>query len=85
MGNLAFRHVACLAKQGTRLGAMEEVDEIVLIEEIEEARDERERSEIMLSGLERDETLATDGLRDVGYAEGAYGNCSIAQRLKPAC
>lgn len=64
---------------------MEAMDEIVLMEEIDDARDERDRSEIMLSGLERDDALAIEGLRDVGYAEGAYGNCSMAQRLKPAC
>lgn len=69
-GNLAFRHVACLAKHGARLGATE-VDEMVLMEEMDEARDERERSDIMLSGLEREDALANEGLRDVGYAEGA--------------
>lgn len=84
IGSLAFRQVACFAKQGARLGATE-VDEIVLMEEMEEARDERERSEIMLSGLDRDDALAIEGRRDVGYAEGPYGNCSNAQRLKPAC
>lgn len=74
-----------MAKQGARPGAMEDADDIVLMEEMEEARDERERSEIMLSGLDRDDTLASDGLRDGGYAEAACGNWSTAQRLKPAC
>lgn len=71
IGSFAFRHVACFAKQGARLGATP-VDEIVLIDEIEDAREERERSEIMLSGLERDDTLAMEGRRDVVYADGAY-------------
>ena len=61
MGILAFRHVACLAKQDARPGAMEEVDDTVLMEEIDEARDDLDRSEIMLSGLDSDEALAMDG------------------------
>lgn len=69
IGSLAFRHVACFAKQGARLGATE-VDEMVLMEEMEDARDERERSDTMLSGLEREDALAIEGLRAVGYAEG---------------
>ena len=73
-GNLAFRHVACLAKHGARLGATaEDADDIVLMDEMDDAREERDRSEIMDSGLERDDTLARDGRRDVGYADGAYG------------
>jgi len=50
-----------LAKQDARPGAMEEVDDTVLMEEIDEARDDLDRSEIMLSGLDSDEALAIDG------------------------
>jgi hypothetical protein len=64
MGNLpAFRHVAWRAKQA-RCGANEEVVETVLTEEIDEARDDRVRSETMDSGLEPDETVLIEGRRD---------------------
>lgn len=64
IGSLALRHVACRAKQA-RFGANEEVEETVDIEEIEDAREDRDLSEIMDSGLEREDvTLARDGLRD---------------------
>jgi len=62
--SLAFLHVAWRAKQA-RWGAPVEVDEAVDTEEIDEARDDVERSEIIDSGLERVEvTLAIDGLRE---------------------
>lgn len=41
------------------------------MEEMDDARDERDRSEIILSGLERDDTLAREGRREVGYADAA--------------
>ena len=67
IGNLAFRQVACRAKQA-RFGANDEVDETVEIEEIDEAREDRDRSEIIDSGLEReDATLAIDGRREAGW------------------
>jgi hypothetical protein len=60
-GNPALRHVACRAKQA-RFGASEEVEDTVEMEEIDEARDDRDRSDIIDSGLERVEAaLATDG------------------------
>ena len=59
-----MRHVACRAKQA-RGGASDEVVETVLTEEMEEAREERVRSEIMDSGLEREETVLMDGRREV--------------------
>ena len=65
-GSLAFRQVACRARQ-VRFGATDEVDEIVEIEEIDEAREDRDRSEIIDSGLERVEAaLVMDGRRDGG-------------------
>lgn len=62
IGSLTFRQVACLARQGR--GAEAEV-ETVDIEEMEEARDERDESEIMDSGLDpEDVALVTEGRRD---------------------
>ena len=88
MGNLAFRQVACRARQA-RLGANDEVDETVEIEEIDEAREDRDRSDIIDSGLERAEVaLAIDGRRDGGGRLSLVkppGNVSKAHRLKPAC
>ena len=47
------------------MGAPVEMDEAVETEEIDEARDKLERSEIIDSGLERVEaTLAIEGLRE---------------------
>ena len=66
MGSLAFRQVACRAKQA-RFGAIDVVDETVEIEEIDEAREDRDRSDIIDSGLERvDAVLDIDGRREVG-------------------
>ena len=60
----ALRHVACRAKQA-RFGARDEVEETVETEEMEDALEDRERSEIIDSGLERVEaTLAIDGRRE---------------------
>ena len=64
MGNLALRQVACRAKQA-RLGATDEVEDTVDIEEMDDARDDRDRSDIIDSGLEREDArLATDGRRE---------------------
>lgn len=58
----AYRHVAWRAKQA-RLGAGDEVVETVLMEDLDEAHDERVQSEIMDSGLEREESASMDGGR----------------------
>lgn len=45
---------------------MEDADDaMVLTDEMDEAREEHERSDIMLSGLDRDDALASEGLREV--------------------
>ncbi len=63
------------------MGANDEVVETVEIEEMDEAREDRERSEIIDSGLERlDAVLVMDGLR-----EDMPGYASIVHRLKPVC
>lgn len=64
IGSPALRQVACRARQA-RCGADDEVEETVDMEEIDDAREDRDRSEIIDSGLEReDATLAPEGLRD---------------------
>ena len=66
-GSTAFRQVASRARPA-RFSAKDEVVDTVEIDEIEDARDDRDRSEIMDSGLEReDAALATDGRRENGY------------------
>ena len=62
-GSLAFRQVACRAKQA-RFGANDEVDETVETDEIDDALEDRERSVIIDSGLERDDAI--DGRREMG-------------------
>lgn len=65
IGSPALRQVACRAKQEARCGADDEVEETVDMEEIDDAREDRDRSDIIDSGLEReDATLAPEGLRD---------------------
>lgn len=72
-GSLTFRQVACRAKQG-RYGAKDAFVETVEMDEIEEALDERDRSEIMDSGLEREDAeLVMDGRRDVKWLNTAPG------------
>jgi len=79
-GNPAFLHVACRAKQA-RFGASEDVEDTVEMEEIDEAREDRDRSDIIDSGLERVEaTLAMEGRLESGRNP---EKVSIAQRLKP--
>lgn len=79
-GNPAFRHVACRAKQA-RFGASDEVEDTVETEHIDEAREDRDRSDIIDSGLERVEAaLAIDGRLELGRNP---EKVSIAQRLKP--
>lgn len=76
-GSPTFRHVACRAKQA-RFGAIEEVEDTVEMEEIDDAREDLDRSD---SGLDRVEAVdMTDGRLELG---GKPGNVSIAQRLKP--
>lgn len=53
VGSLAFRHVANLAKQLWYGAPVEVVD----TDEMEELREERERSEIIDSGLDREEVI----------------------------
>ena len=65
IGSLALRHVACRAKQA-RLSAEDEVDETVDMEEMDDAREDRDLSEIIDSGLEREDVmLAAEGRRDL--------------------
>ena len=79
-GSPAFRQVACRAKQA-RCGAIDETEAAVEIEEMDEARDDRDLSEIIDSGLERvDAALAIDGRLEFGRKP---AKVSIAQRLKP--
>jgi hypothetical protein len=64
IGSPAFRHVACRAKQA-RGGATDEDVETVDTDEIEEAREDLDRSDTIDSGLERvDVVLAIDGRRE---------------------
>jgi hypothetical protein len=78
-GNPALRHVACRAKQA-RFGANEEVEDTVEMEEIEDAREDRE-SDIIDSGLDRVEAaLVIDGRLELDRNP---AKVSIAQRLKP--
>jgi len=87
-GSLALRHVACRAKQA-RVGANDEVVETVLTEDIEDAREERVRSEIMDSGLERGEAVLMDGRREVKWnlsmsGRMLLGKPSMVHLLRPA-
>jgi hypothetical protein len=81
-GSLTFRQVACRAKQARGFGASDEVVETVEMDEIEDALDERERSEIIDSGLEPDDAVLIDGRRDAGCAS-EPGYTSMAHLLKP--
>ena len=60
-----FRHVACRAKQA-RYGASDDVVETVETDDIEDAREDRDRSEMSDSGLEPEEVVLTDGRREPG-------------------
>ena len=56
-----------------------------MTDEIEEAREDRERSLIMDSGLERDDkVLLIDGRRVWYFSRPEQGSSSLTQRLKPA-
>jgi hypothetical protein len=68
----ALRQVACRAKQA-RPGANDAVVETVQTEEMEEAREERIRSEIIDSGLERDDAVSADGRRGGGQKRSIPG------------
>ena len=62
-GSPAFRHVACRAKQA-RFGAIDEVVETVVIDEMDDAGEERVLSESMDSGLEPEDAVLVDGRRE---------------------
>ena len=64
IGSPALRQVACRARQA-RFSAVDEVDETVDREEMDDAREDPDRSDIIDSGLEREDAmLATDGRRE---------------------
>lgn len=64
-GMRAFRVVAMRAKLARGGATHEAAEDTVVTDEMDEARDERDRSLIIDSGLEREErALLTDGLRD---------------------
>ena len=84
-GIRAFRVVARRAKLALGGATHEEAEETVVTDEMEEARDEREWSLIMDSGLERDErVLLTEGRRIWYLSSPVPGNSSPTQRLNPA-
>ena len=59
----ALRHVAWRAKPEARPRCCGAMEAVVETEEMEEAREERERSVIMDSGLEPEEAVETEGRR----------------------
>lgn len=82
-GTRAFRVVAKRAKLARGGATHDAAEDTVVTEEMEDAREERELSLTIDSGLERDESeLLIDGLRVRHLLRPIGGKSSFAQRLK---